>query len=256
MKIIIIGTGNVATIMGRLLKRAEHDILQVYGRNPQHAKALAQELSAQSCSNWNALSQEAEIYLAAISDKAISEMADSVKLNHGIIAHTAGSVPSDVLKKITYDYGVIYPLQSIRRESEPVTQIPLLINGSTDVTTSKLLQLASSISSIVVQMSDEEREKLHVAAVVVNNFTNHLYALAEAYCEQEAIDFTLLHPLITETAQRLATLSPKNTLTGPAVRNDQLTIEKHLQRLQVYPELKKMYAILTESIQQRTGSNK
>jgi predicted short-subunit dehydrogenase-like oxidoreductase (DUF2520 family) len=254
MKVIIIGTGNVATVLGGLLKRAGHDILQVYGRNHEHAEALAEHLSAHSCSNWDDLNQGAEIYLAAISDKAIIEMAEKIKLDYGIIVHTAGSIGTDVLKKIADEYGVMYPLQTIKKESEPLAGIPLLINGSSEVTTTKIFQLAQSISDLVVPMSDEEREKLHVAAVVVNNFTNHLYALAEAYCKQESLDFTLLHPLITETANRLATLSPGNALTGPAVRNDQVTIEKHLGRLKDYPELQKIYTVLTESILTRNRS--
>jgi predicted short-subunit dehydrogenase-like oxidoreductase (DUF2520 family) len=248
MRIIIIGTGNVATVLGRLLKRAGHNILQVYGRNHEHAKALAGELGTGYCSNWHDVTRGAEIYLAAVADKAITEMAESITLEQGMVVHTAGSVGTDELKKITNEYGVMYPLQSIRKESEPVSSIPLLINGSSDVVTTKIFRLAESISSIVVPMSDEEREKLHVAAVVVNNFTNHLYALAEAYCKQEALDFKLLHPLINETATRLAILSPRTALTGPAVRRDQLTINKHLSRLAPYPELKKIYALLTESI--------
>jgi hypothetical protein len=92
------------------------------------------------------------------------------------------------------------------------------------------------------------RVKLHLAAVMVNNFTNHLYALMETYCREEGLDFHLLLPLIKETASRLDDVSPSKTQTGPAVRNDTTTIEKHLDLLQKYPQLKRMYELFTESI--------
>jgi predicted short-subunit dehydrogenase-like oxidoreductase (DUF2520 family) len=113
----------------------------------------------------------------------------------------------------------------------------------------KLESLAASISpQHVKQAGDESRMKLHLVAVIVSNFTNHLYALAEEYCKKEGIDFKELYPLIEETATRLKTLSSINTQTGPAVRNDEETINKHLEMLQSHPRLKKVYQFLTENI--------
>ena len=87
-------------------------------------------------------------------------------------------------------------------------------------------------------------------AVMVNNFTNHLYALIEKYCKDEGLDFYLLLPLIQETAARLEDASPSKTQTGPAIRGDDATIEKHLDLLNKYPQLKKIYELFTESISQ------
>jgi len=113
--------------------------------------------------------------------------------------------------------------------------------------------LAQSISKEkVILAGDKERMKLHVAAVIVSNFTNHLYKLAEDYCKKEGLDFKQLIPLIEETAQRLKAISPSDTQTGPAVRRDDPTIQQHLSILERYPHLKKIYEMMTESIQDKS----
>jgi predicted short-subunit dehydrogenase-like oxidoreductase (DUF2520 family) len=128
--------------------------------------------------------------------------------------------------------------------------IPVFIDASDDGARKKLEELARSISKDkVIVAGDGERLKLHVAAVIVSNFTNHLYKLAEDYCKNEGLDFKLLIPLIEETAQRLETISPSDAQTGPAIRHDAPTIEQHLKVLEKYPHLKKIYEVMTESIQ-------
>src|SRR5687768_12819959 len=166
MKIVIIGTGNVATVFGNLLKQAGHDILQVYGRNMHDAKSLADKLGSLHCSDWESVLKDGELYIAAISDKSLIEMAGKLKLTEGIIAHTAGAVPAGLLSTVSENYGVIYPLQSIRKELPPRSPIPLLVTAGNEATLRTLTEVASSISSQVTERTDAEREKLHVAAVV------------------------------------------------------------------------------------------
>ena len=103
----------------------------------------------------------------------------------------------------------------------------------------------------VAEAGEDARLKLHVAAVIVSNFTNYLYALAEDYCRKEGIDFKQLLPLIEETANRVKDISPKQAQTGPAIRQDDETVQKHLVLLENYPQLKNIYALMTESIQHK-----
>ena len=100
----------------------------------------------------------------------------------------------------------------------------------------------------MAKASDDQRLKLHLAAVIVNNFTNHLYALAADYCDNEQIDFKMLQPLIEETALRLREHLPRDVQTGPAIRKDMITIDKHLRILSEHPALKKIYLQMTDSI--------
>jgi predicted short-subunit dehydrogenase-like oxidoreductase (DUF2520 family) len=248
MEIVIIGTGNTATVLGKKLREAGHNIVQVFGRDSSAASKLAYDLNTESTNYWNIVNRDADLYILAVSDIAIEEVLQELHLPNKTIVHTAASVSKNVLKNKAHHFGVFYPLQSLRKEISHLPDIPIVIDASDESTLKELETLAQSISDKVVEAGDEQRLKLHLAAVVVNNFANHLYALAESYCNNEGIDFTLLIPLIKETAQRLEYISPSQSQTGPALRHDRETIEKHLVLLKKYPHLKKVYETFTESI--------
>ncbi len=251
MRVVIVGSGNVASVLGRLIKKNDHEIIQVVSRNAEHAKILAEELLCPFSDNNNTIDTSAELYLVAVNDSALYELNRSFHLGNKLILHTAGSVPRDILKDISVNYGVLYPLQSLRKEMGYPDDIPLLIDGNTEETITLTEDFAKTISGIVVKASDEERLKLHVAAVIVSNFTNHLYALAEEFCEKEKVDFKMLAPLIKETTERVSTHSPGQVQTGPALRNDIFTLDKHLRLLANHPRLRYVYLKLTDSIMKR-----
>jgi predicted short-subunit dehydrogenase-like oxidoreductase (DUF2520 family) len=250
MDIIIIGTGNTATVLGRKLKAAGHTILQIFGRDAKAASELAYELDSESTNYWSVVQRNADIYLLAVSDIAIEEVAKELQLTDNVVIHTAGAVSKEILKARANHYGVLYPLQSLKKESIRLPNIPILIDASDEKTLTQLEALGESISSTVNQASDEQRLKLHLAAVFCNNFVNHLYVLMEEYCNREGLDFKLLIPLIQETALRIQSISPSSSQTGPALRGDTTTIEKHLSLLEAHPDLKSMYRLFTNSIQQ------
>jgi predicted short-subunit dehydrogenase-like oxidoreductase (DUF2520 family) len=274
MHITIIGTGNVATVLGRTIKDAGHTIVQVYGRDAAKAKQLAAILQAEALcpgldSNQHAsagtdvqqqtggqqqtgvqqsINPSADIYIIAVADAAIPAVAAQLQLSGKLVVHTAGSVSKEVLSACSDRYGILYPLQSLRREMQQEPVIPLLVDAANAEDLSLLQDFALTLSRQVQVAGDEERLKLHVAAVIVSNFTNHLYALAEQYCIAEKADFRLLLPLIAEVATRLQYLSPGQAQTGPAIRKDTPTIEKHLELLKHHGALQDIYKIMTESI--------
>lgn len=247
MDIVIIGTGNTATVLSRKLKKAGHNIVQVYGRNAKAASDLAYELDTESTNYWTVVTRTADIYLLAVSDIAVEEIVKELRLPEKTIVHTAASVSKDILNKSKH-YGVFYPLQSLKKESVYLPDIPIIIDASDEETFAQLEKLANSITDKVVKADDDERMKLHLAAVFSNNFVNHLYSLAQEYCEKESIDFKLLWPLIQETAMRIQTINPSEAQTGPALRHDAVTIKKHEELLKDHPRLKKFYLLFTESI--------
>ncbi|HEY0355742.1 MAG TPA: DUF2520 domain-containing protein [Flavisolibacter sp.] len=248
MKIVIIGTGNTATVLGRKLKAAGHEIVQVYGRDTKAASDLAYELDTESTNYWNIVNRGADIYILAVSDIAIEEVLQELQLQGKTIVHTAASVSKNVLQPATRHFGVFYPLQSLKKDIGYIPDIPIVIDASDEPTLKELDVLAHSISDKVIEANDEQRLKLHLAAVFCNNFVNHLYVLTEQFCKKEGIDFFMLIPLIKETAARLESISPALSQTGPAIRNDLNTIEKHREVLKQYPQLKKIYDQFTESI--------
>lgn len=251
MDIVIIGSGNVAAVLAEKFKSAGHTILQIYSRNASAASALAYKIDTESTNYKSLINKNADVYLIAVKDDAIDDVLDELRLPGKIVVHTSAAVSKDVLKKVTEHYGVFYPLQSLRKEMAILPDVPIFFDGSDDKTKKILEQLAQSISAgKVMEAGDDARLKLHVAAVVVSNFVNHLYTLAEDYCRKEGLDFKQLLPLIQETASRLKDTLPQQAQTGPAIRHDSETIHKHLELLKAHPQLKNLYVLLTESIQQ------
>lgn len=248
MRIVIIGSGNVATVLGKIIKKASHTILQVVSKNEVTGKQLADTLECGFCTSNNLIDQSADIYLFAISDTALYDVALHFDFGNKIVLHTAGSVSKMVLENVSINYGVLYPLQSLRKEMSVIPKIPLLIDGNNRETLKTIETFANTLSPIVSVTTDEDRFNLHLAAVVVCNFTNHLYALTEDFCKKESVDFKVLHPIIAETALRIERRSASELQTGPAMRNDFVTLEKHLKMLQRYPALKNIYLKMTDSI--------
>lgn len=248
MKVALVGSGNVATVLGKVIQNAGHEIVQVLGRNENHAKLLADKFKCDSGSFKTSAHKDADIYLLAITDTALYHLDQYVQLGEKLVVHTAGSVSKEVLKNISSSYGIIYPLQSLIKNSEKIPEIPLLVDGSNDDTTGIIYDFCKTLSNNVTIANDQERLKFHVAAVLVNNFTNHLFAMADEFCEKEKIDFKKLYPLIDETISRVKLNPPGDAQTGPAIREDIYTLGKHLQILSAHPDLKYLYLKLSESI--------
>lgn len=249
MKVVIVGSGNVATVLGKVIHNAGHQIVQVLSRNENHAKELAKIFNCSYGSFKSAEYKEADIYLLAITDTALYHLDQYLHLGKNLVVHTAGSVSKEVLKNISSRYGIIYPLQSlIKTAEEEVAEIPLLIDGSNDETKSFIHEFCKTFAHNITSADDEERLKFHVAAVLVNNFTNHLFAMADEFCKTENIEFEKLYPLIDETIHRIKLHSPQSIQTGPAIREDIYTLGKHLQILSTHSDLKYLYLKLSESI--------
>jgi predicted short-subunit dehydrogenase-like oxidoreductase (DUF2520 family) len=250
MKIVIIGSGNTATVLGRKLNNAGHHILQVCGRNLDAASQLANIIGASAITSFETIRPDADIYIIALSDAAIPEIGKVLQFTNQLLVHTAGSVSIDVLENCSENYGVLYPFQTLRKEIEPMPEIPFFIDANNEESKQLLIQLASSISSRVQVVGDMARQQYHLCAVMVNNFSNFLYMLSEQYCNNHGLDFKNLLPLIEETAHRLQRFSPFEVQTGPAIRNDRDTIQKHLDLLEDTPRLKDIYALLSDHIVQ------
>ncbi|MGE7774449.1 Rossmann-like and DUF2520 domain-containing protein [Chitinophaga sp. NPDC101104] len=250
MDIVIIGSGNVAHCFGHLMKLHGHPVKQVISRNKDNARVLAESLGAESSGDLMDIHMEADVYLLAVGDDALARLNNDLRLGRRIVVHTAGAVPLSAIGNISTNTGVLYPLQSIRKENKSYPEIPLMLEASSDEVQKRLLALAQSISGSISIMNSEQRLQMHLAAVFCNNFTNHLIALAKFYCEQEGRDFQLLAPLIRETFQRLDKFPPESVQTGPAVRNDEKTMALHESLLVNYPSMAQIYPLLSESILQ------
>ena len=248
MQVVIIGSGNTATVLSKLLLANGFQISQVVSRNIKHAETLANELNCSASDFSSPMDETADIYLIAVSDKGIHEVVNYIPNNNKLILHTAGSVSINVLENVSNQFGVLYPIQSLRKEIDVIPEIPFLVDGNNQEVVEMIMQIGKKISNQVAFANDEMRLKLHLSAVMVNNFTNHLYTMAADYCKKEQLEFDLLKPLIFETANRLKNVHPNDVQTGPAIRNDSDTIEQHELLLVNYPELKELYIYFTKQI--------
>ncbi|HXR83442.1 MAG TPA: DUF2520 domain-containing protein [Hanamia sp.] len=253
MKVVMLGSGNTATILCELIAKAGHDIVQIASRNEENAKTLASSYLATAASLKSPQFADADIYIVALHDAALDHF-DMSGLKNKLVVHTAGAVSINALKDTSSTYGVLYPLQTLSKYSDHIPEIPFLIDGNNQETLHRILGFAKTLSVNVSEANDTERLNYHVAAVFVSNFTNHMYALAEIYCGKERLDFKNLFPLIDETTLRAKQISPFLSQTGPAIRNDIYTLNRHLQALSSNPDLKYIYLKMTESIIKSHGS--
>ncbi|HVU96201.1 MAG TPA: Rossmann-like and DUF2520 domain-containing protein [Puia sp.] len=248
MKVTIIGSGNVATVMGSTIVQAGHSVLQVAARNGAAAAELAAQWGCDYTTQWEAIGPSADLYIVSLSDRALPELNAGLRLPGRLVVHTAGAAPLSALASVSERYGVLYPLQSLRKEVRPFPEFPLLIDAARPEDLMLLDGFARTLARQVQRADDALRLKLHVAAIFANNFTNYLYTLSADFCRREGIDGTLLLPLIRETAERVERYDPRTVQTGPAIRGDRATMERHLEVLAKYHNMNELYRIISGQI--------
>jgi predicted short-subunit dehydrogenase-like oxidoreductase (DUF2520 family) len=249
MRITIIGSGNVATHLAAAFKNAGHNIVQVYSRDIHNASLLAYHVRAEAIDNLDLVNPETDLFVIAVKDDAIEAIASMLAKYQKLIVHTSGATELQVLLKYTQNAGVFYPLQTFSKTKEVnFNTVPLCIEGANEQIASQLNVLAYTITQNVYRINSAERKTLHLAAVFACNFPNYLYYLSQQLLADQKLPFDLLRPLILETAEKVQEYLPANGQTGPAVRNDEKTMDAHLQLLHENPELQQLYKLLSQGI--------
>jgi predicted short-subunit dehydrogenase-like oxidoreductase (DUF2520 family) len=246
IKVSIIGSGNVAQHLIQAFQlNSQIELVQVVARD---IKKVAHLLDSNRITSDYTQLQEADLYIIAVSDDAIAEVSSALPFKNRLVAHTSGTVALDSLNS-NNRRAVFYPLQSFSKD-KPIDfkSVPICLEAENEKDVQILKQLAHSISNAFYEINSEQRKALHVAAVFVNNFVNYLYQMGNEICDANAIPFEILKPLIQETANKIATLSPKNAQTGPAKRNDLKTIAAHEEFLKDENQAA-IYKLLTQSLQ-------
>lgn len=249
-KIAIIGYGNLGFHLVNHLSETGHKITQVFTRDKTKTRISKNKIDF--IDDLELLSTDADVYFLPVKDDALKEVAKQLSLKGKIVAHCSASVEMKVLKNCTENFGVFYPLQSFSREVEvDFKNIPILIEGVNKETSSVLNYIAASLSNEVIEVNQEQRLAVHVAAVFANNFSNYLFSVAEEILKKENISYKILLPLIEETVRKVKEHAPSKSQTGPAKREDDKTIQKHLKFLSNKKELKNLYTIITEQIKSK-----
>lgn len=246
IRITVIGSGNVAQHLIKAFAKSELvEIVQVYARKKETLSSLIE--FDKITSDFEEL-QESDLYIIAVSDKAIADVSKQLPFQNRIVVHTSGAASLDVLDAKNRK-GVFYPLQTFSKNKEiDFSIVPLCLEAENTFDFRVLETVAKSISNAVFAINSDQRKALHVAAVFVNNFTNHLYHIGKEICGEHQVPFEILRPLIQETAEKINTLDPVDAQTGPAKRNDSNTIAAHLDYL-TNENQKNIYKLITQSIQ-------
>jgi len=250
ISVVLLGAGNVATHLYKVFKKADGiTVNQWFNRSLNPLQPYKNDVEI-----TNNISQlkDADVYIIAVSDDAISQLSSQFLFENRLVVHTSGSVSLHNLDK-KHQRGVLYPLQTFSKNTDlNFETVPFCIEIEHKTNFNILKELTSSIGSKSYRVNSEQRSALHLAAVFVNNFTNQMYRIGHEIAESKSVDFNILKPLIKETANKIDNLSPYLAQTGPAKRNDKKTVKKHLKALDKNIH-KEIYELITKSIQQTHG---
>jgi predicted short-subunit dehydrogenase-like oxidoreductase (DUF2520 family) len=249
----VIGAGNLAVSVVPAFKKAGIEVSRIYSRTYNHAANLAKHVNAQPVRSIQELGK-ADFYLLSVTDSCIEEIASTlgkVASKDSVILHTSGSTDIKVFKLYCVNYGAFYPFQTFST-TKPITDfssVPVYIEANSEYTLLRIKELAEKISGKVSVLDSNKRMGLHIAGAFSCNFVNSLLSCAFDICNEFGIDFCDLKLLVEETTKKaFDSGNPVTVQTGPAIRGDIVTVEKHLKFLQANPELEKIYSVISKYI--------
>ncbi|HAP96529.1 Rossmann-like and DUF2520 domain-containing protein [Epilithonimonas hominis] len=244
MKIVIIGSGNVAYHLAKAFTQNNIEVSQIFGRNEVELNKISEELNIPYSTKDL---DDADLYLISVSDSAVEQVSDLIKTEKALVAHTSGSLPLEILKG-NYRKASFYPLQTFSKTKNlEYSKIPFFIEAENQIDEKSLFELASLISDHVETSDYEKRKYIHLTAVFACNFVNHLFARAKEIADSQDLDFNYFIPLIDETVEKIHHLEPKLAQTGPAVRGDERILKLHEELIKDEQHLK-VYQLMNESI--------
>lgn len=254
MKVVFIGSGNLATHLSLAMKGAGVEVVQVYSQTESHASLLANKLSCSYTTKPESIVVDADIYIFSVKDSALLDLIHKIPQNKGLWLHTAGSVPMGVFDGYNDRYGVLYPLQTFSKNRNiDFSIVPVFIESNSAGDEAYLSSFASKLTRQVIPLSSEKRKHLHLAAVWACNFTNHMYLMASKILQEQSLSEAFLLPLIDETAAKVHQLSAREAQTGPAIRYDENIIEKHIELLSE-PNMKELYRLISRNIYKESSN--
>ncbi|MBU8883780.1 DUF2520 domain-containing protein [Kaistella sp. DKR-2] len=244
MRIVILGSGNVAFHLAKAFCEKKIPVLQIFGRNETALKEMLEKFNIPY--SIKELS-EADLYIIAVNDDAIAGISKTIISENALVAHTSGSLPKEILEG-NYRKASFYPLQTFSKSKDlTYADIPFFVEADDEKDLDLLKDLASKISENVMISDYEKRKYIHLTAVFACNFVNHLFARAKEISDSQNIPFGYFLPLIDETVQKINEIEPRSAQTGPAVRNDQRVLKLH-EALITNEEHLKIYKTMNESI--------
>lgn len=247
LQIVILGFGNLGYHFCKALGDQGHSPIQIYNRSKVECPGVPQ------VNNLEEVTPDADVYLLCVSDGALPDISKALAVKNlkqrAVVAHCSGASPLAVLEQYFPHCGVCWPLQSFSKSIQVAfSKVTVGVQTSNQHTREVLVSLMQKLGATIQLLNEQQRAELHLAAVLVNNFSNALFSLAQKRLEKQALPFDLLRPLINETASKIQETDPSSVQTGPAIRNDQVTLQRHLDLIKDDAELTQLYRLFTKII--------
>jgi predicted short-subunit dehydrogenase-like oxidoreductase (DUF2520 family) len=253
-KVVIIGCGNVAWHIASKARSLKYEVMVYNHRSNGRLMEFKKKLGCTTVNSLNNIINNGSVYFICVEDKHIGDAAKKISIANpnAILLHTSGSVKAGVLGNRAHASGVFYPLQTFSVNDEiSWSEVPLIIEAAPG-DAEMILAFAKKFSRTCLLLDYQQRIRLHLAAVLVNNFPNALYQAASDLLDKQGKNkqagFELLLPLIRQTTKKVQDIVPLEAQTGPAKRRDKPVIKKHLALLAKHGTLKKIYLQMTKLI--------
>ena len=252
---VSIGAGNVAYHLCKGLTENGFVLKQVYSRSNESSQYLSSKFQAGYTTSLSEII-DADFYIVSVSDSAIISLLSELQITDKLIMHTSGSMGIDIFQNKFSKYGVLYPLQTFSKNVDlDLSKVPFLIEGSEPEIQKSIMLIAGKLSNVVHVMDSSQIKLIHIAAVIVSNFTNYMYLSGYELLKDTGIDFKLLFPLIEETLKKAQSGNPALFQTGPARRGDLNIINEHIKTLSFKPDLQKFYTFISNNIRDYFTNN-
>ncbi len=251
MKTVLIGAGNVATHLGLAIKSAGMNVVQVWSRTLASARQLGDMLGCGFTADMDEVVRDADLYIISVSDDALRGVVEALcpSRREAVFVHTAGSMPMDIFSGCADCYGVLYPMQTFSKAKEiDFKKVPVLVEASSSEVMHVVESFAGKITDTVCRLDSEGRKWLHLAAVFACNFSNYCCSVAYDLLQKRGIPFSVMLPLVTETAGKLSALTPREAQTGPAARGDVKLLEEQEKMLACDDRLAQIYRLVSQGI--------
>ncbi|MBS1615002.1 MAG: DUF2520 domain-containing protein [Bacteroidetes bacterium] len=249
MTYALFGTGNMAWLLATRMTAAGHICVGAWGRNAEAMNALCDAYYLPRLAAPEQLNDGPDAVILALSDDAIPSLISRLSLRYSTLIHTAGSVPLSLLEGHSNHIGVVWPVYSIRKDSLPAHRsFAALIEANTPVAKIAVREVAKAICDQQYEAGSEQRAWMHVAAVMGNNFVNHLLGIAASISATQEVPLSILQPLLEQPLQDMRTKQPFEVQTGPARRHDSASMQRQLDMLATKPEWQELYRAASASI--------
>lgn len=248
MQLVILGTGNVATVLGKAFQEKGHNIKAVWGRNAAAAKELATSLQATAYDSIATLPRDADAYMIAVADPAIAEIAAALRVEERLVFHCGGAVSKSILAQCCRHYGVFWPIHMIRKGQNLPDAFPVVLDASNTTALQQLEVLAASLSQTLLYADDAKRSRMHMLTATAVNFSNHLLHLVWQHAAAHEIDPQFLLGILDNMLKGLQHHAPSAQQAGPAFRGDMAKLQEQLQLLTDDPALQEVYAFMSQQI--------